>query len=348
MKDEGLLRRLMVVAMILVIGVAGICADPVTKPREEYDMMLDAAERAEAAFEAICMERANRGLTIDPENDVNGTGLIGERFTAITTTVGNIEAKRTSTNPNGAALVVKLLWEAGVRSGDRIAVNCSGSFPAMNIAVLCAMDAMKLEGAVFCSVGASTYGANAEEFTYPDMELFLYENGYITRKSQAFSLGGENDQGLEFPTEIKERILKRLSGFGYEYWEEEELETNIRKRMERYGNVSCFVNVGGNLVSSGGSDAYSGKSGVLREMVSNSGLVGKYLERGIPVVHLLNIKKLFSQNGLPIDPIPLPKSGEGEVYYESAAPAAIAWLLLLAGALGVLWAVKGRVKRQPL
>lgn len=105
--------------------------------------------------------------------------------------LGNLEAKRTSTNPNAAALVVHLLYQAGVRPGDRIAVNCSGSFPALILSVLCAMDAMELDGTVFCSVGASTYGADLEE--------------------------------------------------------------NIRSRIARYGSVSCFVNVGGNLASTGGS-----------------------------------------------------------------------------------------------
>ena len=50
-------------------------------------------------------------------DDLNETGLIGDYLTPVTTTLGNLEAKRTSVNPNAAALVVHLLFEAGSDQG---------------------------------------------------------------------------------------------------------------------------------------------------------------------------------------------------------------------------------------
>jgi hypothetical protein len=37
------------------------------------------------------------------------------------------------------------------------------------------------------------------------------------------------------------------------------------------------------------------------------GFLFRYVERGTPVIHLLNIKRLAIRNALPVDPIPLPE-----------------------------------------
>ena len=347
-RERKLTMRLMLTALLMAFGLAAVSATRRWQPRPEYDRMLDAANRAQAAFTAVKDEKLRRGLSIQKSDDLNETGLIGDYFPSITTTLGNLEAKRTSVNPNAAALVVRLLYDAGVRPGDRIAVNCSASFPALNLAVLCAMDAMELEGMIFSSVGASTYGANLEEFTYPDMEYFLYTGGYIHRKSEFVSFGGANDQGLEFSEDVKNSIRIRLAGLGYQIWETADLDENIQARLDCYGNIACFVNVGGNLVSTGGSTAYDSGSGLLEDSFDHRGLIGQYWTREIPVLHLLNLKKLFPQYGLPVDPIPMPQPGEGSVYYEQAVFLPLVWMTLAAGMLALVWAVKGSVKRQPL
>lgn len=48
----------------------------------------------------------------------------------------------------------------------------------------------------------------------------------------------------------------------------------------------------------------SGRRGVLQEMAL----------RKIPVIHLLHIRGLCERYGLPWDPMPLPRPGEGELY----------------------------------
>ena len=348
MRDRKLTIRLMAVALLMALGLAAVLVTRSWQPRPEYERMLDAANRAQAAFTAVKAERLKRGLSIQKADDLNETGMIGDYFTSITTTLGNLEAKRTSVNANAAALVVHLLYDAGVRLGDRIAVNCSASFPALNLAVLCAMDAMELEGIVFSSVGASTYGANLEEFTYPDMEYVLFAEGYIHRKSDFVSFGGANDQGVEFSADVKDTIRTRLMRLGYPVWEMDDLEENIQARLDCYGSVVCFVNVGGNLVSTGGSTAYDSGSGLLADSSDDRGLIGQYLAQDIPVIHLLNLKKLFPQYGLPVDPIPVPQPGEGNIYYEQTVSLPLVWTTLAAGMLALVWAVKGNVKRQPL
>jgi poly-gamma-glutamate system protein len=48
------------------------------------------------------------------------------------------------------------------------------------------------------------------------------------------------------------------------------------------------------------------------------GVVFEFAVRGVPVVHLLFVKGLARDNGLPFDPVPLPPIGEGAVYRQSS------------------------------
>lgn len=82
-----------------------------------------------------------------------------------------------------------MLTQCGAEKGDTVAVNLSSSFPCLNLAVLCALDAMELKGIVINSVGASTYGANLPDFTYLDMEHFLVERQYLSNHSTFFLWG---------------------------------------------------------------------------------------------------------------------------------------------------------------
>jgi len=108
--------------------------------------MVVAAHLMNDAISAVGDHRASMAAStatspaspIDEGLDPNRTGLIGPQYSPLFTTVGHLEAKRTTTNPAMAALLVHLLQEAGVEPGDRIAIGASGSFPALMIASLSA------------------------------------------------------------------------------------------------------------------------------------------------------------------------------------------------------------------
>ena len=140
-------------AALLVLGLLeatrSLPADPL------YSTKLAAAQRMELATKVLREERLARGIPIEPEIDPNATGLIGPEYTVITTTLGYLPAKRTSTNPNMAGVLVAMLDRAGAKPGDCAAVGFSGSFPALNVAVLCALQAMELRPVIVSSVGAS-------------------------------------------------------------------------------------------------------------------------------------------------------------------------------------------------
>ncbi|MCK7480237.1 MAG: poly-gamma-glutamate system protein [Candidatus Moduliflexus flocculans] len=96
--------------------------------------------------------------TSTPLRDPNRTGLIGLEYAETTTTLGDLEAKRTSASPDMAALAVLLLREAGLEPGDAIAVGASGSFPGLALAVLSAARALDLDVALVASLGALLLG----------------------------------------------------------------------------------------------------------------------------------------------------------------------------------------------
>jgi len=46
----------------------------------------------------------------------------------------------------------------------------------------------------------------------------------------------------------------------------------------------------------------------------NRGTIYEMAEKDIPIIHLLDIHNLALKSGLPLDPIPLPESGKGDIY----------------------------------
>jgi poly-gamma-glutamate system protein len=108
------------------------------------------------------------------------------------------------------------------------------------------------------------------------------------------------------------------------------LADRIADRLRIYDEASagrpirCFVNIGGSAASFGSTNAsLSLPPGLILHppAVPSSptrGAVFEFAARGVPVVHLLFVKGLARDNGLPFDPIPFPPIGEGAVYRQSS------------------------------
>lgn len=287
-----------------------------------YSTMIMAQNKMKTITEEIKKERIKRGYPIDKELDIYETGLIGESWSGITTTLGNLESKRLSINPHFAALMVKLFEENNLKKGDFIAVNLSSSFPALNLAVIVAADSMGLNAVMVNSVGASTYGANLEDFTYLDMENFLFAKKLIKNKSSGFSLGGSGDTGNEFEEEIKDKIIARNKNYGLKFFYNKNLKENIDERYNYFidqsnHKIKAFINIGGNLLSIGNSvDIIVNPKIILdKNTKMKSGLVGKFLQEDIPVFYLLNLKGIASNYNLSLtdfDSNKLP-----DIYYQN-------------------------------
>lgn len=294
----------------------------VEKRREEMRL---AARIMANAGEALRNCLAAEGLGEVADYDINRTGLIGVEWSGMTTSVGSLEAKRTTTNPNTAALVAYLLGKAGVRKGDAVAVGGSGSFPALIVAVMSAAKALEAEPLIICSLGASQWGANRPEFHFLAMLECLWAAGIFDVRPVAVSLGGERDAGEGMAPEMRNRLIEEIEVSGIPFIRQPELSANVREKMkvyeERAGGkgIKCFINIGGSWSNMGvDSEILKVKPGLagIRNIppAGRRGMVFEMAARGVPVLHLLYIKGLAESYGLPWDPSPLPQAGSGSIY----------------------------------
>ena len=161
---------------------------PFVDKTQQKAKMIEASEIMKKAMSTLSTCQEEKNQFIDKKFDINGTGLIGVENSLITTTLGSLEAKRTTTNPNIGALIVHLLYEAGVREGDAVAVGASGSFPALIIAVMSAAKAMGINPIIICSLSASQWGANRPNFHILSMLECLSFSGVFSFLPAALSL----------------------------------------------------------------------------------------------------------------------------------------------------------------
>jgi poly-gamma-glutamate system protein len=292
------------------------------EPSPHYDEMARAARFMEEAAARVREARTAAGVAIDPLRDPNDTGLIGVEYSETTTSLGDLEAKRTSASPDAAALAVLLLREAGVEPGDAIAVGASGSFPGLVLAVLSAARALDLDVALVASLGASSWGANVPGFSYLRVhEAALPVLGYPIR---AVSLGGGGDAGLDMRPEGRRLLSGVAVRSGLRFLDPRSLEDGVAERMALYDAFldgrpcAAFVNVGGASANVGeDAEALELEPGINLPERLPSGGTGTAFEmaaRGVPVIHLLNLRALARDYGLPWDPVPFPRIGEARVY----------------------------------
>jgi poly-gamma-glutamate system protein len=292
--------------------------------------MAEAAALMARSEEALKECREARGVPIDRAVDPNGTGLIGVEGSGITTSAGRLEAKRTTTNPGFGALVVSLFHEAGVRRGDVVAVGASGSFPALIVATLAAAEAVGAEPLVISSLGASEWGANIPGFTWLDMEDCLRSRGLIDVRPIARAVGGEEDIGRDMSPQGRALLADRLRAEAAPVIEEPDLARNVARRMALYREsagsrpIKAFVNIGGSWANMGTDpDILKVAPGLARGVTvpppDRRGVIEAMAGAGVPVIHLLNVRGLCERYGLPWDPRPLPRPGEGPFYRRAAS-----------------------------
>lgn len=318
------------------------------RPLEIRDEMLAASLRMEKAVEAVRKCRESQGIGLEPARDVNRTGLIGLETSQITTSLGNLEAKRTTVNPNFAGLITLLLHQAGVRKGSTVAIGASSSFPALIIASLCAVQAMEVRGLLISSLGASQWGANQPDFNWLDMLGCLKRSGLLTAEPIALSLGGDQDMGKDMSPKGRALLVRLGKETGLPFIEEPDLEKNVRERFRMFETaagetgIQAFINIGGSYANMG-TDSEILKVGPGLAAFSSTpprerrGVIFEMAARRIPVIHLLYVKGLCDRYGLPWDPSPLPEPGQGAAFEKKEVDPLS--FLLLAGAYFLLIAI---------
>ena len=297
-----------------------------------YDMKIKAANLMKESMVELKNVRMEAGVFIDDENDPNETGLVGSPFSLITTDEGDLDAKLTTLDPNFSAGMVELMLRMNLQKGDTVAILLTGSMPGANIAVLTAASAMGLIPMVITSVGASQWGANHADFTWLDMESILFNKGLINSRSVAASVGGRNDMGRLLSPAGREIIISNIENYNIPLIRKNRLAENIDERMKLFEsfnkitNYSAMINVGGGVASLGTSfnskllpAGIINRSDVVNISIRDGGIEGvlaKFAKKNVPVLHVLNIKSLTEQLGMPFAPIPIPEVGSGVLYAE--------------------------------
>jgi len=274
------------------------------------------------------------------------------------TTLGDAAAKRTTAVPDLAALILYLLRRAGTARGDTVAVGLSASFPALLPAVLAACRAGGIHPVVILSLGASGYGATREDLTLLDIHTLLLRAGVFEVPPAAVSLGGTRDVGAGFEPGVRDRLRERIAASGFPTFLEDDLEANVRRRLEIYGTgrISAFINAGGSWANLGTSPlALRLRPGLNdpRDLTlpppGERGVLFALAARGVPVIHLLFIRGLALHHGLPWDPVPLPGPGTSALRDRVSEDGILFWIVsgIWLAAVAGLAAVGLRGPRSP-
>jgi poly-gamma-glutamate system protein len=329
------------IALVALLAVEGL---PVKKQQPYYAEKVRAAELALVAMQTIKTAKLARGMRIDPVADPAGSGLIGSALTPVTSNTGYLGAKRVSANPNFAAVILELLRSARVGRGDLVAVGLSGSFPALNIATYAALHVVGASPIIVSSAASSEWGANHPELLWLDMERILAEAHVFGFRSVAASRGGIDDRGVGMSDEGLALLDAGIARNGLVDLDPKSLSDAIEKRMRVYEQkaagraIRAYVNVGGGTASVG---THIGRKqlapGLNTKLPRGAELVDsvmlRFLQRGVPVVHLTGVAELARRYGLATKENQLQRVGEGEVYVKTEynrwlAGAAIAAILL--------------------
>ncbi len=346
------LAALALLALIYVERGRGVVPSP------WHDEMLRASEISAQAARHLKHRRLERGVFVDPVNDPAETALIGQEYTQITTDRGYLEAKLVSTNPNFAAVVVDMLHELEIERGDCLAVAMTGSFPALNLSALAALEAFGARPALISSVGASNFGATDPYFTWLDMEREVNQQGILATRSIAASMGGGQDTGRGLSPKGRELLRSAIERNGVLPLDAPRLEDAVRQRIELYREacrpqpVAGYLNVGGGIASLGHSlNSQLIPSGASARIPHRNyparGALLRFAEQGLPVIHLASIRRLRDSYGLDSVGDEVPPPGRGAVYGEVrySMPRTFVVTVLIASALIALFVVDRRVHR---
>ncbi len=340
------MAALFAIGLVAVGGTLLIERFPVTSNADDTQTKMVAAQLAARGMNAIREARLAKGHQFDPRFDPSDSGMVGSAMSPVTSLPAHLDAKQTSVNPNFAAVAIELLQQAGAGEGDVVAVGCTGSFPALNTALFAAVEAMGAEPVIIHSAASSQFGANEPDFMWLDMERVLYDEGIISFRSQAATLGGFGDRARGMSTESKELLHAAIERGGIAMLQIDTLKQSIRRRMDAYHvaaagrPIKAYVNVGGGAASIHGDDGRAAFGGGLTiglpaDAESIDCVAARFARQGIPVVNLGNAVALANAFGLPIASEVVPAVGSGEVFGQSR-PSRIMAAVLLALVLGLV------------
>jgi poly-gamma-glutamate system protein len=211
-----------------------------------------------------------------------------------------------------ADVVAEYLRRAGVEEGDWVAVNASASFPGFILASLCAVESMKANAQIAFSYGASMYGGTDPEFTFPVMLDLLNSEGLLSTRLAAVAPGGAGDRMAETLLEDPRPTVDLLLAYRSEKRiDAPDVAEAIRRRLEIFDDtprpVKCFISCGGPVVALGTTEVVLElPHGLITRFEAipkdpERGLLFDFLDRGTPVLHLLFVRGICEDFGIPYE-----------------------------------------------
>lgn len=296
-KNKTLINLLLITTIFLTLSGTTVAGEWDSTKVEA--MVIQAEKTVQSAFETLWKFRLEFDLA-DTVRDPDHTGVIGIEHSVITTTIGYKDAKEFATRPGWAGWLVRELVSCNIWSGADVAVMFSGSFPAVNIVVLAALQELDADVVCVSTIGASSYGANEVGFSWPEMERLLREEHVLKVGSSAVTLGGTGDRGAEWSEYGKKMAMQSVKRSNLPFIDARSLRGAINKRMRFFGNPNkyfCLINVGGGQAAfGGGASPRFNRGGWFFEPLSYKGnpdgVMDRFLAEGIPCLNLLYLKEL--------------------------------------------------------
>jgi len=271
--------------------------------------MRQAEDLAARWFTLVADGKIRDRIPADVSPAIPHAGMLGAGWSEITTTLGSLEAKRTAANPRFAALMVRLLHDAGVDSTKTVGVTLSGSFPSLGVCTLAALQTIGARAVVVSSLGSSSYGANQPGATWLDMEEWLLREGGLRYRSMLLTPGAEGDSGAGMSEEGIPLLKQTATRYGRTLVFPSGFAEAIHLKMELFSRngITLLVNVGGSQTSLGTCrHAATIPNGFQRTLSPCSdtgrGIIERLAGRGVPFIHLLHVNNLAARYGLPLTP----------------------------------------------
>ena len=320
--------------LLLLAGIISLLmwAWPLGNLAAEEERIWDRVREAQTYL--YNLKTQTEGSAPSEELDPSRCGLIGIEWSPITTTVGSLHSKQISCNPIWAVIFSRWFNEAGLNKDDRIAIFSSGSFPGFLVSSIIAAEEKGLDIFLQASLGASSYGANDPNFPLPGILMELRKAGFISTKAAFYTLGGDYEIGGGIPQEGIKILLRSAQLEGVPVIQAKSLQEVINTKMSylQKFNPSLVVQIGGSHSNMGTDEkVLSLPPGFLdpkyKENAGN-GIIALTLKNGIPVIHVLNVKKLCRITGVP-EKVDIVKRGPMPLKLERAALGMISFTVFL-------------------
>ncbi len=295
---------LLSVSALILIGLSPSLVTTTT-PVKDADRMRAAVALSASWMGIIYEEKERKGIIPSAARYFPSEALLGDEFTPLTTTLGSLDAKQISVNPQFAAVVVRWVTELGLDSTDVVMVASSGSFPGLAVSVLAALQVLNQRVVLLTSAGASSFGANQPEMTLLDMEHLLQQYGGLRFMPELVTYGCDNDNGEGFYEGGKEAVDSSARRNALTIRVPASLTEAVHERiaLARHHRIRLLINIGGNHAMLGNCPHATLLPGGLNRTVPTCqhverGAIVRIAESGVPVIHLLNIKDLGMQFGI--------------------------------------------------